>query len=248
MYDIDLKNVKKGKNFYYIFLVMGIIFAIVIGGVFVFETVRPSRLDASTLSTSVDVNSHKNSEGNTMYSTSYNYEVRGEEYTCSSSASSSVYPKQKNKLVYYNSSDPSDCKPKSSTLLSLGILAFLLIPIIFILVGGLSIKKVNKRIKLINELNQTGKLVKNLPYRLEKTGTVVNNQPILRPVVDYTLPSGSVIQLFGDPRHDRKNFDADGMVDLLIDENNPDNYYIDFEINRLSGNLSEDYYEQKNQK
>ena len=34
------------------------------------------------------------------------------------------------------------------------------------------------------------------------------------------------------------------MVDLLIDESNPDNYYIDFEINRLSGNLPQDYYQQ----
>ena len=34
------------------------------------------------------------------------------------------------------------------------------------------------------------------------------------------------------------------MVYLLIDENNPDNYYIDFEINRLSGNLSQYYYQQ----
>ena len=33
------------------------------------------------------------------------------------------------------------------------------------------------------------------------------------------------------------------MVDLLIDESNTDNYYIDFEINRLSGNLPQDYYQ-----
>ena len=32
------------------------------------------------------------------------------------------------------------------------------------------------------------------------------------------------------------------MVDLVIDEANPNNYFIDFEINRLSGNLPTDYY------
>ena len=37
------------------------------------------------------------------------------------------------------------------------------------------------------------------------------------------------------------------MVDLLIDESNPNNYYIDFEINRLAGNSPQDYYQQNNQ-
>ena len=41
---------------------------------------------------------------------------------------------------------------------------------------------------------------------------------------------------------DRKVADADGMVDLIIDENDPNNYFIDFEINRLTGNLPTDYY------
>ena len=34
---------------------------------------------------------------------------------------------------------------------------------------------------------------------------------------------------------------------LIIDESNPDNYYIDFEINRLTGNSSQDYYLQNHQ-
>ena len=33
-----------------------------------------------------------------------------------------------------------------------------------------------------------------------------------------------------------------GLVDLVIDENNPTNYFIDFDINRLGGNLPSDYY------
>ena len=76
---------------------------------------------------------------------------------------------------------------------------------------------------------------------------VVNNVPIKRPVIDYTLPSGTVIQLYGDPRHDRKTADADGLVDLIIDESNYENYFIDFEINRLSGNLETDYYNKSQQ-
>ena len=69
-----------------------------------------------------------------------------------------------------------------------------------------------------------------------------NNIPIQRIVVDYTLSNGENVTLYGDARYDNKLCDDDGMVDLLIDENNQDNYYIDFEINRLSGNLPQDYY------
>ena len=118
----------------------------------------------------------------------------------------------------------------------------MLLPLAFVIIAIVNMHKISKRIKLINELNQKGKLIKNLPYHLEGTGMSVNNIQIQRPVIDYTLPSGSVIKLYGDPRHDRKYADADGMVDLVIDENNPDNYFIDFEINRLSGNLPNDYY------
>lgn len=53
--------------------------------------------------------------------------------------------------------------------------------------------------------------------------------------------------MYGDARYDRKTFDSDGRVDLLIDENNPENYFIDFEINRINGNLPQDYYQQNSQ-
>ena len=46
--------------------------------------------------------------------------------------------------------------------------------------------------------------------------------------------------------YNRKYSDQDGMVDLVIDENSPKNYFIDFEINRLSGNLPSDYAQSSN--
>ena len=122
------------------------------------------------------------------------------------------------------------------------ILFFLIIPILFITIAVVNIRSINKRLKVVNQLNQKGKLIKNLPYHLENTGIVVNNVQIQRPVVEYTLPSGSTITLYGEPRYDKKAEDTDGMVDIVIDENNPSNYFIDYEINRLSGNLPSDYY------
>lgn len=241
MYDINTKNVKKGKNIMFIFLAFGIFFFIVILYVYIFNINKLNSLDSSVLSSSVDIKSHVNDEGNTMYSAVYYYEVNGKQYSCGSSSSSSMSPSTENKTVYYDSNNPSNCMSESAKKDNYIILAFLLLPILFIVIAVLGIRKVNKRVKAIELLNQNGKLIKGLSYRLENTGTVVNNVPIQRPVVDYTLPSGSVITLYGDPRNDKKLSDADGKVDLLIDENNPNNYYIDFEINRLTGNLPGDY-------
>lgn len=242
MYDINTKNVKKGKNFYLIFLVIGLLILLIMGGVLISSYIKLNSLDATTTSTKVVVNSHLDDEGKTLYSPTYYYIVDGNEYSCSSNSSSSINPGTNNKKVYYDSKNPSKCMTEYSKSSNNIFLIFMLIPLIFIVFAIINMRKISKRIKLINELNSKGKLIKNLPYRLENTGMSVNNIPIQRPVVDYTLASGSTITLYGDPRHDHKSTDADGMVDLVIDESNPDNYFIDFEINRLTGNLPSDYF------
>jgi len=247
MFDINVKNVKRGRSFFYIFLVIGLFFLFIIVGIFIFSIIKFNSLDSSVLSTSVEVQSHINDEGSVMYSPVYYYEVDSQNYSCASSASSSVKSSTQNNTVYYDSKDPSNCMTEYSRSGNFIILLFLIIPVIFILIAVINIRKINKRIKAIMQLNQKGKLIKNLPYRLEDTAMSVNNIPIQRPVVYYTLPSGSTITLYGDPRHDKKSYDADGMVDLLIDEDNPNSYYIDFEINRLTGNLPQDYYQQNNE-
>lgn len=244
MYDINTKNVKKGKNFFLMFFVVGVFFFIIMGGIIFSNYIKLNSLDSETISKEVKIKSYVNDEGTTMYSPVYYYRVNGVEYACDSNSSSSINPGTQNKTVYYDSKKPSNCITEHSKSSNGILLIFMIIPILFIVVSVIQIKKVNKRLKVIEELNQKGKLVKNLPYRLEDTGMRVNDIPIHRPVIDYILPSGSSVVLYGDPRHDGKSFDADGMVDLVIDENNPKNYYIDFEINRLSGNLPQDYSNQ----
>lgn len=244
MYDINTKNVKKGRRFFYIFFLVGLLFLVIMGWIYISSIIKLKSMDSSVTSTNVEVKSYIDDEGATMYSPVYSYEVNGESYTCGSSGSSSINPGNSNKTVYYDSKNPSNCMTEYSKSGNNIILIFMLIPIIFIVVAVVNIMKVNKRVKTILALNQTGKLVKNLPYRLENSGTVVNGVPIQMPVVDYVLPNGCNIILYGDARHDRKIYDFDGMVDLLIDENNPENYFIDFEINRISGNLPQDYYQQ----
>lgn len=242
MYDIDTKNVRKGNKLYFMFLAAGLLFLIVFGGFVLVNTLKLKNLDATTMSNKVEIESSTDDDGATLYSPTYYYRVNGEKYVCESNVSSSSNPGTSNKIVYYDSKNPSNCMTEYSKSSNKFFALFLILPLILILVSIINIRKIGKRVKLINELNQKGKLVKNLQYHLENTGMSINNVQIQRPVVEYTFPSGVVVTLYGDPRHDGKLCDDDGMVDLVIDEENPDNYFIDFEINRLSGNLPTDYY------
>lgn len=242
MYDIDIKNVKKGKKLYYIFLVFGIVFFLILGAVLISNYNRLNSLDSTTTSTNVVIKSHIDDNGTTMYSPVYYYQVDGIEYSCSSNSSSSINPGTSNKTVYYNSNNPSNCMTEYSKSSNSFLLIFLLIPIVFMIIGIINISKINKRVRTIRQLNKHGKLVKNLPYHLENTGITMNNAQVQRLVVNYVLPSGSTIKLYSEPRYDQRISDRDGMVDLIIDENNPNNYFIDFEINRLTGNLPQDFF------
>ena len=179
-----------------------------------------------------------------MYSPIYHYEVDGQNYECSSSVSSSKNPGDGNGTVYYDSKNPSKCMTEYAKSSRTFLYLMLILPIVFIAVGLVNIIKTQKRVKQIKELNETGKLVKNLPYSMERTSMSFNGRRIQRPVVEYVLPSGQKVTLKGDPRYDYQESDQDGMVDLIIDEQNPDNYFIDFEINRISGNLPQDYSQQ----
>lgn len=246
MYDLKIKNVKKGRSFYLPFLILGLFFFGILGFRIISDYIKLKSLDSTTIATKIVVSTHTDSDDGTTYSPTYYYTVDDVDYTCSSDTSSGIYPKTSNKKVYYNSKDPTICMTEYSKSNDIVFLLFLIIPIISIVVAITNMRKISKRIKVIKELNTKGKLVKNLPYHLEDTGMEKNNSPIKRIVVNYTLSSGETVTLYGDPRHDKKHSDSDGMVDLVIDENNPNNYFIDFEINRLTGNLPSDYYNDSN--
>lgn len=242
MFDIDLKNVKKGRKFFLIFLVVGVVGFIILTSVIIYSCVSFGKYNGSTMSINANIVPESSSDGGILYRKSYDYEVDGKYYTCISSIASSNSSMPNNKKIYYDLANPMNCEADDLTTTISFMAIFYIIPVIFFIIGLIGIIKNNKNIKKIMKLNDTGKLVKGLKYRLEPSNYSVNGVTIMKPVIDYQLPNGDVVALSGDPRHDRKSGDADGLVDLLIDEENPENYFIDFEINRLSGNLSSDYY------
>lgn len=241
MYDINFKNLKKGKLTYLIPLGAGIFFLILMLGVLIFNINKSNKMDKSVLTTNIIVKEDYDSDDDITYSPVYYYEVKGESYVCKSKSSSSTYPDTSKGLVYYNSEDPTECMTEYDKSGNGILLLFLILPLTFIALGIVMIIKTNKKIKLVKELNNSGKLIKNIPYTLIPSGMVVNGRTINKIAINYQLSSGTIITLYSDPRYDNKEYDNDGKVDLLIDPNNIENYYIDFEINRISGNLPTDY-------
>ena len=46
MYDINTKNVKKGKSFYFVFLFLGLLFLIIMGSVLISNYIKLHSLDS----------------------------------------------------------------------------------------------------------------------------------------------------------------------------------------------------------
>lgn len=240
MYDISFKNLKKGLWVGVPVVLIGLLFE----GIGLFFTFRPmiqqKFMDAHTQAVTVEFD-----EWAGMHSPVYTFYVDGISYDCYTPFSARG-PVDKSKMtIYYDSKNPDNCVSPYTGNSVLSDLSFLLFPLVFIGYGIYRVMKVCKRIMAIKKLNQTGTLIKQLPYVLVYTDLVVNNTLLMVPQVEVTLPNGETVQLRGDPRYDHKTKDTDGFVDLVIDYQHPENYFIDFEINRIGGNLSTDYSSQR---
>ena len=105
-----------------------------------------------------------------------------------------------------------------------------LIGAIFFLIGRSGIKKYKENMKKLKVLSQKGLLIKNMPYKVKPTGTVVNGKKIYAIEVQYELDNGTIIPLQSEAKYDGVLARPDGTVDLLIDPDDLTNYFIDFEI------------------
>lgn len=105
--------------------------------------------------------------------------------------------------------------------------------------------KINKKSKDIEYLRNNGKLIKRIPYGLRRSNTKRANKRLRIIVLHYTLPTGITLTLESEPRDDTLTLPKEGYADLLIDENNPDRYFIDTNINRIGGNKEEDFYKEE---
>ena len=233
MYEVDMRNVEATKKAGIALLIYGFIFLFAIGGYLLYNITTFMSMDSQVMSKRVEVESYEGDE-DTYYTPIYHYRVRGVEYSCKARNSSNVYPSTENKVVYYDSKNPERCYDTYSKNVNWIVIAVLIVVLLILWYGFTKLIKSNKKIKAIKELCQNGKLIKNLPYRLEDADFAgSDNKPLKKIVVDYKLPSGETVELYGDTRWDEKSSDDDGTVDLLIDENDPTKYFVDFEIKKL---------------
>ena len=107
---------------------------------------------------------------------------------------------------------------------------FVAIGAVMVIIGKKNEKKAINNIERVHKLAKEGMLVKNMPYELIPTGTIINNQPVYCFQVTYENASGQQIHLKSEGKYNNKLSDKDGTVDLLIDPNDFTNYYIDLEI------------------
>ncbi|MFI3307284.1 MAG: hypothetical protein R3Y21_01830 [Mycoplasmatota bacterium] len=230
MYNIDYSNLKKNYKFYAPFLIAGVILFVIFVMVSVTPIVKKFSFSGETTASEVYIIPTIDDEGSLMYNVTYEYVVDGSTYFCKPSyTSSSSNGMEEKNTVYYDVDDPTNCVTEYDY--SLGIIDLLLfiLTFAFLYVSITHIIKTNKKIKKVKYLANHGKLVKGLKYELIFTGQTVNEQKIYCILINYEI-NGDVISLKGDPRYDFKSRDSDELVDLLIDPNDPTNYYIDFEI------------------
>lgn len=231
MYNLDYKNVKKLGNFGLPFFWIGILFLLIFGYFMFGGMVKKARMDATVEAYRVEIHSHRDSEGTILYKPTYYYVVDGNEYIYTPFYSTNVgVGKMEDKTLYYNSNNPYDVVAEFESSFNLFYVIIMLFIAIFPIVGIREIKKSKDKIAKMKKLAMNGTLIRNLEYRMVPTGYSVNDRRLMAIEIDYELPSGNVVTLTGEPRFDRKFKDKDGYVDLLIDLNNPENYYIDFNI------------------
>ena len=125
------------------------------------------------------------------------------------------------------------------------MLIFVAIASIFIIIALLQLIKLLKHRSVMKQLNNYGKLVKNLPYTLKEVAQIgtSNGHKLHCMVAEYQLPDGQTVKFVSEPQYDIRVDYSDNLVDVVYDENDPSKYFVDFEINRLSGNLPSDYYQ-----
>ena len=231
MYNIDYKNIKAGYGFFAIFLAMGLLFFFVFGYFSWGGAIKKIGKDGIAECTKVDIETIDGDES-TTYKPTFHYKVDGitYAYTMPYSTNVNVGGMQKNKYIYYDLDNPSKCVSAYETEITGSGIFILLFTSVFPLIGILGISNVYKSVKKTKKLAETGTLIKGLPYRMVNSNTSVNGRALPAILVEYTLPTGETREFLGHPRYDYKLKDGDGLVDLLVDLDNPSNYYIDFDI------------------
>ncbi len=243
MYDVNLYDMKKRKNRFLIIIIILSLLMILIWKTPYIHIINYLFYGSSTTPETVVLENQYDNLEEKDYTYSFSY--KGKHYSCYSNTSANELDLKKRKL-FFDSHRPNRCHIVKEIS---GFFPFLfLLSIIFsffIILSIHSFISLRKKIKIISYLNQNGKLVKRIPYSLTPSQFMINGDTRFKPVVSYPLSNGLEVSLYGDAKHYSTYEYGENTIDMIIDENHPDIYYINFNINRLTGNLERDFYQNK---
>lgn len=232
MYGIKYDNVKKGYFYNGILLFLGIIIFLGLNYLSHKNHLQKLSYDSKTESLKVEYDAftytyYYNVNGQEYSYKEYNYEALDKEHNYNSMKVDK--DTERKAVLYYKSSNPIDCISESEYN-SITEYSFLPILSLFIPFNGLiGIIDIKKNITKMKWLSINGTLIKNLEYEVIRKGSRRFGSYYI--VVNYKHPNGEVIRLVSDRKYFL--FDRPKYVDLLIDPNDTNNFYIDFHIYQL---------------
>lgn len=166
---------------------------------------------------------------NNMYKKVYYFDADNRRFSCLDS----VVINNKNnqidkKTIYYNFEDPNVCTTNIIKKTNLIVYIFIISLCIPLLIGLIGMIKINKKINKIKMLSKCGKLVKNLQYEVvemkKKNGNI-----LYKAKTKYKVKN-QVLILYSESIYDKKLFKEYPTIDLLINENDVSDYFLDFNI------------------
>lgn len=225
MYSID-NILKTNKLMYKIIFIFSLVFILFFSIIGLKDIINVS----STYNRKVKSNiSEYIPTDNNMYKKVYYFDADNRQFSCLDS----VVINNKNnqidkKTIYYNFEDPNVCTTNIIKKTNLIVYIFIILLCIPLLIGLIGMIKINKKLNKIKMLSKCGKLVKNLQYEVvemkKKNGNI-----LYKAKTKYKFKN-QVLILYSESIYDKKLFKEYSKIDLLINENDVNDYYLDFNI------------------
>lgn len=225
MYNINYKKYYKELIIGFILLIIGVLLTSLYMNYVFKGAFKKLFLDSQVRAIQIKEN---NNEG--LYSPVYIFEVNNKKYYCEVENASKVKPDRKEILVFYDKNNPNNCVNEYEATPSIYSYIILFFPMFSISLGLFAITLSLKDIRKLNYLEKKGKLIKNFIYKIEELE--IKRRKFIKVIgIDYKLDNGEIIHLISDLP--KKKIDVLGYIDLLIDENNLNNFYMDFNLKNI---------------